>query len=678
MLLLRLRGIAGDGITLAAESSSSTIPLSVDGCWNKDARQIARHHRDSNFPFIRPSLVPFLLVLSSPRPEDGGRGSRARQTRKYRRWYCKVAGQTMTRRGRKSKVNPTDRHAARVKMPSLSVRDIYQDELQAARRKEWEVKPEDAGPYLRYLQTISSKWPHLRLLTDFMEVGTDPLRWRNFYGNDVKNTYTYPDDAEARKDPQSNRVERTHVTQLKYLSEGGVEVVGEYSKPRELGAALNKLDEEERGGGSAEANDEFRLFVVEDLSREVIEKFGYHFDIDPDFFRAHILDHAWFNIRDPFWNPPSLQLDLMRNSWYQIRFCRARYFSSHGLFDQAQEAANKFNVGRKLYEDENKAYWDVGPLPKPGKALLAPVLESLRPIKNLFTILSKPIRKVKAADIEKILCGLSMPVVEGEEDVDAKSQVPVEEVINGKVGLIRTRATFWERKCENNRCGVGVLLLDPTIKEGFQLWRGHRNWRSVPPVKALDQWDENEPRTEASFFDDFVYWAQNPVISNKSPVISNKSPEAPASHVPAIALLRLVCAEWLTLDQEMISEAKFTVSHTYSSKGEAPSAMDKYKDELGLVLEQMEEYEKRIDRLTTVVTSAISIMDSRRAERLTRLATLFVPLSLVGTLFSMSEDIAQIGITFGYWAAASLFLLLALLLWNRLTQSHTGGGKPAF
>lgn len=40
----------------------------------------------------------------------------------------------------------------------------------------------------------------------------------------------------------------------------------------------------------------FRLWVVEDLSREVIETLGNHYDIDPSFFREHILDYVWYNI----------------------------------------------------------------------------------------------------------------------------------------------------------------------------------------------------------------------------------------------------------------------------------------------------------------------------------------------------------------------------------------------
>lgn len=33
------------------------------------------------------------------------------------------------------------------------------------------------GPYLEYVNALSSKWPHLQFLSDFMEVGTHPLRW---------------------------------------------------------------------------------------------------------------------------------------------------------------------------------------------------------------------------------------------------------------------------------------------------------------------------------------------------------------------------------------------------------------------------------------------------------------------------------------------------------------------
>ena len=55
------------------------------------------------------------------------------------------------------------------------------------------------------------------------------------------------------------------------------------------------------------ANDSFnhnpehaRIFIVEDLSRDVIEALGAQYDIDPLFFRSHILDYLWYNTRDPW------------------------------------------------------------------------------------------------------------------------------------------------------------------------------------------------------------------------------------------------------------------------------------------------------------------------------------------------------------------------------------------
>lgn len=50
----------------------------------------------------------------------------------------------------------------------------------------------------------------------------------------------------------------------------------------------------------------FRLWVVEDLSREVIETLGAHYDIDPSFFREHIVDYVWYNIRQCYSPRPQL------------------------------------------------------------------------------------------------------------------------------------------------------------------------------------------------------------------------------------------------------------------------------------------------------------------------------------------------------------------------------------
>ena len=216
----------------------------------------------------------------------------------------------------------------------------------------------------------------------------------------------------------------------------------------------------------------------------------------------------------------------------------------------------------------------------------------------------------------------------------------------------------------------------------------------------------SEPPTDASFFEDFMFWAQKPnaVFAHSQANITD------VQCTPIFALLRLVCAEWLTLSQyiktrlcqvdweithpkEFLTQTKIDsilkklhtwrrlvptyremlldttsrvfqrLDHTDQYGTDVKNSFNAFKDEFGLVLHQMEEYEDRIDRLTAVVTSAINIVDSRRAERLTFLATVFLPLSLVATLFAMSDNIDKIKYTFGYWAAASFALLLMLVLW---------------
>ena len=74
-----------------------------------------------------------------------------------------------------------------------------------------------------------------------------------------------------------------------------------------------------------------------------------------------------------------------------------------------------------------------------------------------------------------------------------------------------------------------------------------------------------------------------------------------------------------------------------------------YRNDFLLALSYLEEYQKRIDRLTSVVTAVMKIEDSRRAlrdarniGRLTWLATFFIPFSLIATAFCMQPHVTDI------------------------------------
>jgi hypothetical protein len=171
-----------------------------------------------------------------------------------------------------------------------------------------------------------------------MEVSTTPLRWKDL------RTKTQGKFNEKREE----RASRTNVTRLDYLESGDV-VETECKTPDQLIDALSE-DAGER---------QLRLFVVEDLSRDVIEALGSNLDIEPAFFREHIVDYAWCNIRDKWHDPPNLQIAARRQRWVQLRYVTARYYKTTRSFERGVEDAERFNVFRRLDDDSNnKAVWD--------------------------------------------------------------------------------------------------------------------------------------------------------------------------------------------------------------------------------------------------------------------------------------------------------------------------------
>jgi Mg2+ and Co2+ transporter CorA len=93
-----------------------------------------------------------------------------------------------------------------------------------------------------------------------------------------------------------------------------------------------------------------------------------------------------------------------------------------------------------------------------------------------------------------------------------------------------------------------------------------------------------------------------------------------------------------------------------------------FSDDFTRALSYMEEYQQRIDRLTSVVTAIISIADSRRGQddnrnvaRLTWLATFFIPLSFMSGLFSMQADLSQLKDSYKLYFEIAVPLALASL-----------------
>jgi len=138
------------------------------------------------------------------------------------------------------------------------------------------------------------------------------------------------------------RSSRTKVCQLT-LSSGTAVQEKRIDRIEELQQVLTGFN-----GLPAPENPKSNLFIVEDLSREVIEAFGSGLDVDPRFFRGHICDYLWYNIRDPWIELAELEYLAQPRTFCNIRFTQPRYFKTADSLMRARKELGLFNVLRRV------------------------------------------------------------------------------------------------------------------------------------------------------------------------------------------------------------------------------------------------------------------------------------------------------------------------------------------
>ena len=94
--------------------------------------------------------------------------------------------------------------------------------------------------------------------------------------------------------------------------------------------------------------DKDRLIILEDLSSSVIEFLGSRFDIDPRFFRSHLEDHTWYNVKDTWIELSELESAAAMHSFFSLRYVQARWFDSSASLESAKQQAGQFNVLRRI------------------------------------------------------------------------------------------------------------------------------------------------------------------------------------------------------------------------------------------------------------------------------------------------------------------------------------------
>lgn len=505
-------------------------------------------------------------------------------------------------------------------------------------------------PYLAHVKTLSRSWKSLRHLADFMQVGTTPLQWK--YLN-------LPENHEERDE----RCSRTNVTYIEYKPE---------KDPKPV--PINLADDLKKTLASLTYNPSeappLRLFIVEDLSRDVIELLGSRFDVDPLFFREQIEDYVWHNLRDPWAMAPSLTSSTKQRSWFRLRNMRLRYHKTEESFEAGRQEANKWNVLRRPDNDNN--HW----------------------------------------------------THKDEAQRDENGRV----MTKAAVSIMRTRTTIWigkDRKCGNGT--VGIVLLDPSMQEGRPLWHDRTNWL---PITSMEKDPPQLTGSNKSWYKDIVQmtaaypWFEVESGHKIGPQVlayptlytvcaewlivcdyvrtrlsqieweieipevfreKEKDDVRSKSEIIADSLKRLhTWRRHIPVFRDMVNEAMqqalpaaARLTAPSSSAEDAVKAFEDIKPDLDRILDNVKELQDRVDRLTAIVTSEINIEDSKQSKednhnltRLTWLATTFIPMSFVAAFFSMNESVSELKYTYGWFFLTAIPFTAICLCLARLV----GGG----
>jgi hypothetical protein len=180
------------------------------------------------------------------------------------------------------------------------------------------------------VKELCDGWPHITWLADFMEVGTSPLKWKNLEKPEIE-----------------DRAKRTRLAVLDFspTSEPTRKDWKDIQTSEKLRQQLLDNPEFNRDPSFA------RIFIVEDLSRDVIEALGAKYDINPLFFRSQISDYLWYKTRDPWVELNDLEHIASERNFFNIRYMRSRYFIDEESINEAKKELGAFNVLRRLEQD---------------------------------------------------------------------------------------------------------------------------------------------------------------------------------------------------------------------------------------------------------------------------------------------------------------------------------------
>lgn len=437
-----------------------------------------------------------------------------------------------------------------------------------------------------------------------------------------------------------------------------------------------------------------RLIVAEDLSRDLVEMLGSHYDIDPAFFLSHIDDYLFHNTRDPWAQLPILDVDARQRNHFSLQYLRGRYFGTENDFRDAERESGTFNILRRLDSDRSRERLKDGLLDRTGASVVL--------------TRSKASLWIKPRALGEPVTGESVHI-----QYDTNSLI-----------------------------GTAILLVDPTVRAGHTLWGGYRPFDETP---SMAEWRKNPNQefnapTRESMFDDVKYWCGK--LTKDDLDLIDSDPRN-----IALSVYKLILADWLTTLKYMIAQlGKIEWEFERPHWGEKPSDIDALlkkispwrrnvgyyqtmiseaiarlyppevraplhalgassvptetdptpahfflpkKDDRGIsalwvdfrnVKRQMDEIQMRLKSIETMATNGINIEESRRAvkqnknlARLTFLATIFIPLNFTSSFLSVSPDFAKAHQTIWLFFAIGIPITLLSLAVVDLTHPQKKG-----
>ncbi|CAO2649151.1 Nn.00g101000.m01.CDS01 [Neocucurbitaria sp. VM-36] len=513
--------------------------------------------------------------------------------------------------------------------------------------EEWEIPDprSERLPYLAHIKSLSTTWRTLRHLADWMQVGTTPLRW-----NELK----------KRPKEREQRANKTNVTFIEYQP-----ATAPTTTPITTAIALKEVLHALEHDRSKEPP--LRLFVVEDLSQQVIELLGSRFDIDPLFFREQIDDYVWHNTRDPWAQPPSLMSNMKHRQWFRIRNMRLRYYNSKEIFEESRLEANTWNVLRRPDNDENHWHYQ----DREGAVVSI--------MRTRTTVWIGKDKKCGNGTVGIVL--LDPTVSQGQPlwydrtnwlptpRMDTNAIPSIKSSVSWYEDVVQMTAAFpWFQITEGHEVNAQVLA-KPTIYTICAEWLIVCDY--VKARLSQIEWELEMPRLFRSKGDAIdTSLRRLHTWRRQIPVFREMVTETLDHALPAAARLTAPPSRPSFAPNSPLSatSGRSILSDNLVINFDLIEGFEDIVPDFRRVLAAVNELQERVDRLTAIVTSEISIEDSRRGleenhnmARITWLATVFIPLTFVSGLYSMNESISELKTTYGwYFLTAVPFTLIVM------------------